>query len=176
MLDKATRRNLEFAGEGVTVTTTVDRLLAASEGWHTEGSDAHVILGAVSYLPDAEIGQRIANACNSPRGPGFFCSVQGRAESLLWKRDYFAHEHEVRLLLIGRDWKHVTPRPDVRTVKFDANEYFTRISFDPRLEPFEVKERTAALRDAGYSGEILPDESYQKVLYQIVMTKDWADP
>lgn len=175
-LDKETRRNQDHGGEGVTVTTTVRHLLAASEGWYADGSDAHMIVGAVSYLEDAEIGQRIANACNGPQGPQFFCSVQGRAESLLWKRSYFAHEHEVRLLVIGRDWKRKTPAPEVRTVKLNPNEHFTRISFDPRLQSFERNERAAAFRDAGYSGAIQPDESYQKVLYQVVMTKDWADP
>jgi len=176
MLDKGTGRNQERTGEGVAVTTTARHLLAASERWYAEGLENHVVVGAVSYLPDAEIGQRIANACNGAEGPKFFCSVQGRAESLLWKRDYFAHEQEVRLLLIGRDWHPETQRQKVITVGINPNEIFTQVSIDPRLNSFEVMERTADFREAGYSGEILHDTNYQKFVYQIMMTKDWPDP
>lgn len=175
-LDRETRRNQECVGEGVTVSTTVRRLLEASEDWQADGSDAHLIIGGVSYMPDGEIGQRIANACNGEHGPNFFCSVQGRAESLLWKRDYFAHEQEVRLLLIGRARTGKASRPQIRMVKVNPNALFTKISFDPRLQLFEANERKTMVREAGYTGEVQVDESYQKVLYQIMMMNDWPDP
>ncbi|RUV47566.1 hypothetical protein EOA85_34275 [Mesorhizobium sp. M5C.F.Ca.IN.020.29.1.1] len=160
----------------MTVTTTVRRLLAAAKEWHAVGADGHVMAGRVEYLDDQEIWQRIVNACNGERGPGFFCAVQGRAESLLWKRGYFGHEQEMRLLLIGRSWQQDKPSPKVRLVKIDPNALFTSISFDPRLQPFELNERIAEFREAGYTGEIVRDLNYQKVLSLLIMMRDWPDP
>ncbi|UVK35797.1 copper resistance protein CopC (plasmid) [Mesorhizobium sp. AR10] len=175
-LDPQTRRNTDRANEGVTVTTTIRRLLAAAEGWHAVGADGHVVAGRVEYLNDQQIWQRIVNVCNGEHGPKFFCTVQGRAEALLWKRDYFGHEQEMRLLLIGRSWRQDEPSPKVRPMKIDPNALFTSISFDPRLQPFEMNERDAELREAGYSGEIIRDHSYQKILSLLVMLRDWSAP
>ncbi|RTM09713.1 MAG: hypothetical protein EKK31_05625 [Hyphomicrobiales bacterium] len=175
-LDPQTRRNSDRSSEGVTVTTTVRRLLAAAEQWHAVGADGHVVAGRVEYLDDKEIWQRMVDACNGEHGPRFFCTVQGRAESLLWKRNYFAHEQEVRLLLIGRSWLQDRPSPKVRLVNIDPNAVFTSISFDPRLQPFELNERITEFRAAGYTGEIVRDPSYQKVLSLLVMMRTWPDP
>lgn len=170
-----TQRNELREEEGVTVTTTVRRLLSAAEAWHREGADGHVVVGRVEYLEDQEIGQRIVNACNGASGPDFFRTVQGRADSLLWKRRYFEHEQEVRLLLIGRDLPDAT-RPAIRTVAIDPTALFTSISFDPRLPTGESLEREAELRQAGYRGEFVPDTSYQGILWQLLMRRDWPDP
>lgn len=175
-LDSQTRRNSDRTNEGVAVTTTVRRLLAAAEEWNAGGADAHVVAGRVEYLEENEIWQRLVNACNGEHGPRFFCTVQGRAESLLWKRNYFAHEQELRLLLIGRSWIEEEPSPRVRFVKIDPNAVFTSISFDPRLQPFELNERIAEVRAADYTGEVARDPSYQKVLTLLVMMQNWPDP
>lgn len=175
--DPADRRNMHRNEEGVSVITTVRHLLAASDAWHAEGVDSHVVVGRVEYLPDAEIGQRIVNACNTANlGPDFFRSVQGRADSLMWKRDYFGHEQEVRLLLIARAWPRDRPVPAVRNVRVEPNTLFRTVSIDPRLVSFEAKERETELRNAGFEGEIRPDPSYQKVLNLLEMRRDWPAP
>jgi len=120
--------------------------------------------------------QRIVNICNGEHGPGFFQTVQGRAEALLWKRDYFAHEQEVRFMLIGRACSQDQPVPDMRVLRIDPTSLFRSISFDPRLQPGEAKEREAELRDAGYEGEVRPDQSYQGMLGLLEMKKEWPDP
>lgn len=175
-LDQKTRRNLERADEGVIVTTKVRNFFAAAAGWHADGADGHVVIGRVEYLPDRQISQNITNACNGKHGPRFFCSVQGRAESLMWKRDYFEHEQEVRVLLIDRSWKREAPVSQVRSVRIDPDQLFTSICFDPRLTEGEAKEREAELREAGYTGEITRDLSYQKEMYLLQMMQDWPDP
>jgi len=176
--DPTRRRNLHRDEEGVTVTTTVRHLLSASEGWNADGADGHIVIGRVEYLADAEIGQRIVNACNTAGhdGPNFFRTVQGRADSLMWKRDYFGHEQEVRVLLIARAWPKDKSLPPVRNVRIDPNLLFQSISIDPRLISFEAKEREAELRGAGFEGEIRPDRSYQKVLNLLEMKRDWPAP
>lgn len=175
-LDPESRRNRDSDFEGVIVTTTVRHLLSAAELWHADGADCHVVVGRVEYVDDAEIGQRIVNVCNGQHGPQFFRTVQGRAEALLWKRSYFDHEQEVRLLLIARNWPNGEAVPRVRHVRIDPNILFHAISFDPRLQIFEVREREAAFRDAGYAGDVLPDRSYQKILHLLEMSRDWPDP
>ncbi len=174
--DMKSRRNTLRKYEGMAVTTTVRKLLAAAEDWNRDGADCHVVLGRVEYLDDKEIWQRIVNACNGEHGPQFFCTVQGRADSLMWKRTYFDHEDEVRLLLISRKWDRDAASPSIKNVKVDPNALFSSISVDPRLELFETIEREAELKDAGYSGEIKRDYSYQKVMSQLMIERDWTDP
>lgn len=174
--DENTKRNSDRVHEGVTVTTTVRQLVSAARCWHEAGADAHVVIGRVEYHERSEIAQRVVNACNGERGPEFFCTVQGRAESLMWKRDYFSHEQEVRLLLIDRAFKHDAPRPSRRAVKVDPNALFTAISVDPRLVAFEAREREREIKDAGYGGEIKADTSYLREFWQVQMLRDWVDP
>lgn len=176
-IDPSNQRNSSRDAEGVIVTTTVRHLLSAAEGWHADGADSHFVIGRVEYMEDGEIGQRIVNACNMEGyGPAFFGTVQGRAESLLWKRTYFEHEQEVRLMLIARSWPKDQSVPKIRNVRIDPNKLFHSISLDPRLIAFEKLERAAELREAGYTGEIRPDHSYQKVLHLLEMNREWPDP
>jgi len=171
-----TRRNADRDHEGVTVTTSVRLLLTAAEAWNADGADSHVVIGKVEYLDDHEIWQRIVNTCNGEHGPKFFCTVQGRADSLMWKRAYFEHEQEVRLLLVGRSWANDDATLDLRHVRIEPNSLFTSVSFDPRLQPAEAIEREAELRALGYTGKIVRDESYQKVAGIVEMLHDWPDP
>jgi hypothetical protein len=176
-IDPSSQRNSARDCEGIIVTTTIRRLLAAAEFWHADGADSHFVVGRVEYLDDCEIGQRIVNACNTDGyGPAFFRTVQGRAESLLWKRTYFEHEQEVRLMLIARAWPRDQSVPQVRNVRVDPNMLFRSISFDPRLISFEKGEREKEVREAGFTGEISHDHSYQKILNLLEMRRDWHDP
>jgi hypothetical protein len=161
--------------EGVTVSTTVRHLLALGERWHREGANGYLVAGRVEYLADQEIWQRIVNGCNGKHGPSMFGTVQGRAESLLWKRKYFEHEAEVRLILIDRT-KPSADVPSIRLLNFDPNETFLTVSVDPRLVSFEAKEREQEIRDAGFAGEVKRDDSYQKVLSLLEMHRDWDQP
>lgn len=174
-VDPETKRNMLQDQEGVTVSTTVRHLLSLGERWHREGANSHLVAGQVEYLEDQEIWQRIVNGCNGRQGPRMFGTVQGRAESLLWKRKYFEHEAEVRLILIDRT-KPAADVPSVRLLNFDPNETFLTVSVDPRLVSFETQERKQEIRDAGFTGELKRDDSYQKVLSLLEMHRDWDQP
>jgi len=134
------------------------------------------VVGRVEYLDDREIWQRVVNACNGEHGPGFFRTVRGRADSLLWKRSYFDHEQEVRLILIVRNLPKNEAVPRIRPLRVDPNMLFQSISFDPRLVPGIAREREAELRTAGFTGEIRADASYQKILGLLDMHREWPDP
>lgn len=79
-------------------------------------------------------------------------------------------------MLIGRACSQDQPVPDMRVLRIDPTSLFRSISFDPRLQPGEAKEREAELRDAGYEGEVRPDQSYQGMLGLLEMKKEWPDP
>jgi len=158
--------------EGVTVTTTVSALSSAAEGWHEKGADCHVLLGRVDYLSDQAIRQDLANACGQ-HGPQFFRTIEGRCYQLLQKRDDFRHEEEVRLLMVSRDKKLAN---EIRKFEVNPNELFHSVSFDPRLTEYERRERELELRNAGYSGEVVKDDSYQGALFLIGMDRNWIDP
>jgi hypothetical protein len=176
-IDPTSQRNRTREDEGVIVTTTVRHLLSAAEGWHADDADSHFVIGRVEYMEDGEIGQRIVNACNTDGyGPAFFGTVQGRGESLLWKRSYFEHEQEVRFMLIARSWPRNEAVPQVRNVRIEPNALFLSVAFDPRLAVFERIEREAECRAVGFTGEITVDDSYQKVLHLLEMQRKWPEP
>jgi hypothetical protein len=79
-------------------------------------------------------------------------------------------------MLIARDWPKGRSVPPVRIVRVDPNMLFQSISFDPRLISFEKKEREEEIRNAGFTGEVRPDHSYQKIINLLEMQRDWPDP
>jgi hypothetical protein len=174
LIDPIERRNTDPRNEGVTVATTPRLLTQAMQRWIAARPQFHFAIGRVNYMPEQAISQHLVNLVNGEAGPASFKTVQGRAESLMWKRDYFQHEDEVRLLCIKRE--HGAKEPDLQGFQFEPNETFTGISFDPRLVEFERLEREAELRRLGFEGLFVPDTSYQKLLVNLAMERDWADP
>lgn len=174
LIDPLERRNADPRNEGVTVSTTPRLLINTIRRWVTERPQFHFAIGRVAYMPEGAIGQHLLNLVNSNAGPAFFQTVQGRADSLMCKREYFQHEDELRLLCIKRE--HADQEPDIQGFQFEPNETFTSMSFDPRLIEFERLEREAEVRRLGYKGLIVPDTSYQKLVVDLQMNRDWPDP
>lgn len=174
ILDPIEPRNVDPRNEGATVTSTPRRLIRAIAKWAAEQADCHFVIGKVTYKPGSEIGQDIANIVNGEDGPNFFKSIQGRAESLLWKRDYFRHEEEVRVIALQRGGKLSSDK--FKSFQFDPNDVFTDLSFDPRLKEFERREREEEIKRLGYTGSVTRDLSYMGTLFQLEMLKDWPDP
>jgi hypothetical protein len=82
------------------------------------------------------------------------------------KREAFAHEAEVRLILV----RHGSDSSDpVFRTHIDPNAVFDEISFDPRLEIFERKERETLIRNLGYAGPFRESQLYNRVLLQVVL-------
>jgi hypothetical protein len=174
ILDPLESRNVDPRNEGVTVTTTPRRLASALAQWASNNKNFHFVIGRVTYKSEELIGKDIVNIVNGKDGPGFFRSVQGRAESLLWKRDFFRHEEEVRLICLQREGPRDAEK--FKSFPIDPNEAFAEISFDPRLKTFERREREAEIQRLGYKGELREDRSYIGTFYQLQMLKDWPEP
>ena len=161
--DLNTERNASVDEEGVRVRTTARRLLNAL--WRASPVDPteSCFLGSVRYMPQREALQHISGIVHSAAGT----SLGGRtqAESLLIKREPFAHEREARLIF-------VEPRSgfggeDLFQIHIDPNELFRHVTLDPRLSAEDAQERKAQLRDLGFAGEIVQSRLYQDVQLEV---------
>jgi hypothetical protein len=174
ILDPLIQRNTTPAEEGIRVTTTAGRLIAAMETWGERHTDCHFYIAPVTYESDNVFGQALANHLSRPEGPRYFSTPDGRADSLFVKRAQFSHENEVRILCVGPD--KLGTGEKIRSFPIDPNALFTEVSFDPRLISFERREREQKLRSLGFTGPMREDQSYAKVFTLIPMAKGWPDP
>ena len=92
-----------------------------------------------------------------------------RAKSLLLKRLAFRHEAEIRIILISL----TKSEQDTFVIDINPNKVFDEVRFDPRLAEFERREREKRARDLGYRGSIDANSYYQRVLFQVPISKHW---
>jgi hypothetical protein len=173
-LDPDSKRNKFPMEEGLRTTTTPRRLLATMKGWADEHSEDYFYLAGVEYEPEQNFAQTLANRLAQTKGPLYFSTPDGRAESLCIKRSRFSDEREVRLVCVGPG--KLGTGDKVRQFKTDPNALFTEVAFDPRLMTFEQSERANKLRATGFSGTIIEDHAYGGVVNLIPMQSDWPDP
>ena len=173
VLDPLSKRNTDPANEGVRVTTTVRKIIAAAEQWAKGAADCHFFIARVLYEDETEFGQSLANKLSKSAGPRAFSTPQARADSLFVKRGMFRHEDEVRLLCVGPGRLH--EGDSIRHFQIDPNSLFDEIRFDPRLISFERREREEMLRKRGFEGTVFEDPSYLPVLTTIQVPYDWED-
>ena len=159
------RRNTCPRDEGVRVRSTPRKLLQAVLAGTPAGLKGHWFLGAVQYLPREELLQEITNAIGH-HGLQVFEIPSNRARLLLFKREAFSHESEVRIIFVQQNPE---PRQTIIQVPIEPSAVFEDVSFDPRLETFERREREAVIRSLGYKGEISESGLYQKTLLQVGM-------
>lgn len=78
-------------------------------------------------------------------------------KSLFYKRTYFSHEHEIRLIA----WSN---ERDINTemieLDIDPNDLFEEVVFDPRIDDDELKKRSEELRGLGLN------KTYKSPLYK----------
>ena len=173
-LDPDSQRNKTPDEEGIRVTTTARRMLAAMTDWAAEYPDDHFYLAGVDYEPEDKFAQGLVNRLSRPEGPLYFSTVDGRAESLCTKRARFSDEKEVRLLCIGAG--KLGTGDKIRHFPVDLNKLVTEVAFDPRLLTFEQRERAGKLQSIGFEGRIIEDPAYMDVFNLIPMKNDWPDP
>lgn len=173
--DPKFNRNVCPRDEGVQVKSTPRRLIEALVAGVSLQSKENCFIGSVQYFgQDAwreEIG-KIGNAVKDS-GLNFFKNPVKRAKLRLMKREAFAHEAEVRLIAIH----HKANSSDtIFRVQFDPNAVFDEITFDPRLEIFERKEREKLIRNLGFTGPFRESRLYQGIIYQIFLDKPPGPP
>ena len=137
--------------DGVRVTSTPRKLHQALADSDSPYWKVRAFIGKVSYKKKSDLlaalqGIHLTNTNGS-----------GVAESLLYKRNEFRHEAEVRLIYSGPDGD--CPN-DVYQVSIEPNTLFDKMVFDPRMELAEVKKNAETLKLLGFVGRITRSSLY----------------
>ncbi|EKO3577004.1 hypothetical protein P0F01_003152, partial [Vibrio metschnikovii] len=67
--------------------------------------------------------------------------------------------------------RDIQPTRSLLQVQIDPNTLFDEVSFDPRLDEFERREREDVVRNLGFTGTINNNDLYQRILLQISIDK-----
>jgi hypothetical protein len=149
--------------EGVKIRTTPRKLLTALWTGLPSNPGDSCFLGRVEYMPEEGVKTYIAEEIRAHR-LGAFSGGLGHAKSLLFKRDPFAHEKEIRLIYVETQKEN----PDhIVSFKINPNELFEEVILDPRLGANDARTREEELRSWGFAGPIAKSELYQKAFFVI---------
>jgi hypothetical protein len=162
--DDTAGRNRFPDDEGVQVRSTPRKLLRALGKRAPSNPEESCFIGGVSYLKRDQLTQFIANEVERGQLEAFG-GARGHAESVLFKRDAYEHETEVRLIYVDLDERFQNAR--TLAVTCPIEEVFDEIVFDPRLATFERLEREEEARKLGYTGPIGRSDLYQRALLEI---------
>jgi hypothetical protein len=161
------KRNTYPGEEGVKVRTTPRKLIKALLD-ATAGTDIEAFIGDVEYLSTEELLDLLAILI-AKHGKETFEDSANRVRLLMAKREGFSHEKEVRIGVILTDAVDLTGK--VFKFNFEPELLFDEITFDPRLEDFERKERERDFRSLGYTGLYGASSLYQRTLLNIIIRK-----
>lgn len=164
------RRNMVPSDEGVQVRSSPRKLLRALATQFPHHAEQHCFVGAIQYGSEGGLKKHIANLVGSHE-PAVLGRGRPLAELHLLKRMAFRHESEIRLIYIA---ERSLAGTDFLTCPINVNDVFEEITFDPRLESFEHKEREAVFRALGYSGHITPSELYRGLLMEVILDPSHA--
>lgn len=162
--DPLTGRTKSAEYEGIKVRTTARKLLAAL--WHACPTIATecCFLGQVEYFPEEVVLRKVANQILCA-GKNAFDGGIGHARALLFKREPFDHEEEVRLIYVEQ--RADFAKANIYPIAIDPNSLFDEIILDPRLHKDDVMDRTSELRSLGYDGRVMQSDLYQRILLDI---------
>jgi hypothetical protein len=109
-------------------------------------------IAKVRYFDESALLQEVANIIGSHRDKAFSGST-GQANALLFKRDAFTHEQEVRLLYVDAKQQFLN-QEQIETV-VDPNWLIDEITIDPRIRAGQQELwRTQWIRDHGFKNEV----------------------
>jgi hypothetical protein len=157
-------RNQTRDDEGVRLRTTIGRLLSAVSVACPSELRSRLFFGRVRYLYARDALEAVADELvRSAEGADAADSrARQTAESLLIKREPFAHEDECRLIVV--DTRRGARQQQLFHVTIDEpNDIFKSITLDPRLSAEDVRERRQQLTAWGFKGEIVQSELYRPI-------------
>jgi hypothetical protein len=140
---------------GMKSKTTIRKLLSSLQG-ASEVVNGECFIGRVNYLVSDTLRDRLQDR--------FWLSLEpvnslSQAASLLFKREEFEHESEVRLIYLNYDRKYMD---NLLRYSIDPMDLFEEIQFDPRIsqELFDVF-RYFFEDKLGYSKPVSRSELYK---------------
>jgi hypothetical protein len=138
--------------DGVRVTSTPRKLLDALAKSDPKYWKVRAFIGKVTYKKKTDLIAALQGIhLTDTNGSGV-------AESLLYKRNEFRHEAEVRLIYSGPDGN--CPE-DIYPVVIEPDEIFDKMVFDPRMDIDTVKKSRTKLKSLGFNGRITQSSLYQ---------------
>lgn len=133
---------------GAKVKTTPRKLLEALKSSDPRFGDVTCFIGKVQYKTQKDLVSILKNLdLFQPNGSGI-------AESLLYKRQEFSHEKEIRLI-------HTDGKGPIRAFDVEPNDLFDSIVFDPRMDIYLYQAYESAVKEKKFRGWVS-----QSVLYK----------
>lgn len=155
---------------GVLVSANAATLYRTAEStypWPTE----QLFLGKVEYLSEHALKQKFESPefLRSVLNSGMYST--GPAQTLLYKRDSFKHEAEVRWIIS----RHISNIPgDVHHLPIDLDASITKVTLDPGLSDEDMDRQIFLIRSAGYSGDVVRSSLYaMPELSLAIPSLDW---
>lgn len=152
--------------EGVKVRSTPRKLLSALYKSPRRLPEHCCFIGTVRYMSENHVISLLQT-------PGLVNdwvldhTARGHAESLLFKRDSFSHEQEVRLVFDANDGYDTTQL--VYKFPIEPNDLFEEAVLDPRLSEATARARTTELQALGFRNPIVQSTLYQRLSLRLKM-------
>lgn len=141
---------------GVKVKTTPRKLLAALSAC-VSTPDISAFIGRVRYKSSFELIEMMRDRIRM-QNKIFDTSGQGHAETLLFKRDEFAHEKEVRIIYSGN---RVEASNDVFSINIDPHLLLDEIVFDPRMDKDLANIFSVHFKSINFKGDVRRSQLYE---------------
>jgi hypothetical protein len=138
--------------EGVKVRTTARKLFAAFFKESEQFCDLCYFIGGVHYMPQPDV-ESLLHDKDVVTNMVLDGTGRGHAKSLLFKRDSYSHEQEVRLIYAANDKSFDTSAP-VYFCAVEPNALFDEVVLDPRLGKVERDDTLSRVRSWGYQGPV----------------------
>ncbi len=144
---------------GVKIQTTIRKLFQSLYSAQTSYKTLSCFIGKVKYYPKEKIDKLVEDRL---AGTKQFSGNIGQARSLLFKRNAFKHEKEVRLIYLD---PHNKSDSNVYLYPCDPLTLIDRITFDPRMSPRLFKIYRDHLKAIGYKGPVIQSGLYRPPRY-----------
>lgn len=138
--------------QGAKIKTTPRKMLEALKENNDGTWELRCFIGQVEYLNEPHLLERLSHI--NP----FDTNGSGIAKSLLYKREEFSHEKEVRIIYSAPDNESTS---DIYTFKIDPCGLFEEIIFDPRMDVELVLAYKLAIKDKKFSNRVDQSSLYE---------------
>jgi hypothetical protein len=139
----------------VRIESTPEVILRNISKWLKDYPKSKLYIGKVDYITNDQIKKKAIDYARRVRS-GELC--RAAAESLLYKREPFSHEDEVRVLLMDQ---HDISKDGVLNINVDPHEIIQSVEIDPRASTELVDVYTAYLKNViKFKGNISKSKLY----------------
>lgn len=145
--------------DGVKIQTKIRKLYQSLYSAQASYGPVSCFIGKVKYYPKEKIDKLVKDRL---AGTKQFNGNFGQARSLLFKRNAFKHEKEVRLIYLD---PHNRSDLSVYLYPCDPITLIDRITFDPRMSPRLFRIYRDHLRTIGYKGPVIQSGLYSPPQY-----------